>query len=739
MSLPAVLAGVVVASGAINDDMSLSNAFSDEAVSLLQLRANDVDVGNASATKNYWKDGGCAVKHDEPLFCAFNTDTHMSHRFAGGSTDLNQQGAQALARTTDESSSIDVFQTHYSEWKGHYPQLAKVSAVAAKMGDHLIECQMPLDCQMYTQCTVDGVDVTKGELPKQWPSGLYVSRMSGGSICIDSPDGKTSMSLVMDANQMSYKNGINAVNNYDENGIAKGCEAAIRGKSWFNGQVRMEKSIAVTGDNSLCGGPNVVEIPLADSLFSLETSIGLCDLATFKTAGTGARTVIPTDCDKFPPPAAPPTAEEACIKAGCSFENAQKYCEPLQNHDYKFQGCLLDICAECQNDDEMKGIAEEDIIEEEKAEPGPICVESGDECGLPTDTCQKSVVVSLDTVIQNNLAGSGPDAGAQGIRFSRAALVGGQVIDVVLKAVGGTYGGKVSKNGKKGEFGVVSLKSGRTVDLEYSFVDSESGASVSLDAVALSFYDLDEGKKSSSRTTLTACGATNAIITTNTELTVDRPNQCYAVSSSLHGTAANNPSSPGTLSEDQGARSVTLSYESVSSIQVTVAMGKGWGSRNLFWSFQPSIACLAGEASDMPLRLPEAVDMSVPSFKTCPIFHHAQMLDDLGRSAHKNLVPGSGSSPQACYASCKAKYGDKLTAIQGRVSQKSVEGFGPSDSTRECKCGMGVPGTKSHDNYFGFMCPPSNWFCNINIWEECYEMLKTTNINGKVWDWNDMI
>ena len=70
----------------------------------------------------------------------------------------------------------------------------------------------------------------------------------------------------------------------------------------------------------------------------------------------------------------------------------------MQNHDFKFQGCLVDVCAECAGNDEMKDIAEEDIIEEEEGEPGPICMESGDSCGLPTDTCQKSVEVNLDTV-----------------------------------------------------------------------------------------------------------------------------------------------------------------------------------------------------------------------------------------------------------------------------------------------------------------------------------------------------
>ena len=44
----------------------------------------------------------------------------------------------------------------------------------------------------------------------------------------------------------------------------------------------------------------------------------------------------------------------------------------------------------------------------------------------------------------------------------------------------------------QGELGVVSLSSGKTIDLEIWFLDSMSGELVPLDSVALSFYDLDE-------------------------------------------------------------------------------------------------------------------------------------------------------------------------------------------------------------------------------------------------------
>merc|ERR1719263_1781486 len=158
----------------------------------------------------------------------------------------------------------------------------------------------------------------------------------------------------------------------------------------------------------------------------------------------------------------------------------------------------------------------------------------------------------------NNLGGLGPDNGAEEIRFSNAAAVKGQVLDLIIKSTGTGYKAKSPKsNGKSksGAFGVINLKAKSNVDLEFSWVDSTTGDSVVLDQVAISFYDIDEGKKGKSRTTLTACGADNAVVTTNTELSVNTAGGCYAVSSTTHGTAADNPTSPSTLTPNQAARS----------------------------------------------------------------------------------------------------------------------------------------------------------------------------------------
>lgn len=190
------------------------------------------------------------------------------------------------------------------------------------------------------------------------------------------------------------------------------------------------------------------------------------------------------------------------------------------------------------------------------------------------------------------------------IRFEKAAAVNGQILDLLVRATGGNYQGKGDRNGKNKLFGVINMWADRSVTLEFSLVDSGSGKTVTVDSFAISFFDLDEGKKGKARTTITSC-ASNAIFTTNAELAVERPDGCYAVSSTQHGTSKNNPTSPADLTPSQAGRSVTFVYAGgVSSATVTLAIAKGHGARNTFFALEPTLACLDGYDPSLPLKLP---------------------------------------------------------------------------------------------------------------------------------------
>jgi len=318
------------------------------------------------------------------------------------------------------------------------------------------------------------------------------------------------------------------------------------------------------------------------------------------------------------------------------------------------------------------------------------------------------------------LAGAGPDSGAQELRYGNAVAVEGKVLDLVVKVVGGQYQGKASQNGNKGEFGKINMAANSNVDLEFSFVDSATGHPYRLDSVALSFYDLDEGKNAQSRTTITGCGAQNAVVTTDTELTLARPNGCYALSSSQHGTAANNPDGPAGLTEDQASRSVTYTYASVDRITVNLNLAKGWGFRNTMFSLQPTLPCLSGADPNMPTLIEPTIDPDAPSEDTCPFITRG---DGCMWNGRENSVTYNGFGPgdanlQRCHDVCAS--GGRLGAIGREFNGFSHLGYvgGPA----QCECER-EQATQQYDELpdagVSVFCPAWRPRCNLEIFMEC--------------------
>jgi hypothetical protein len=122
-------------------------------------------------------------------------------------------------------------------------------------------------------------------------------------------------------------------------------------------------------------------------------------------------------------------------------------------------------------------------------------------------------------------------------------------------------------------------------------VDSDTGSPVTLDKVAITWYDLDEGKKEKGRATVTTCGSTGAIVSENTELTLNREGHCSTATSSVAGTGKDNPKSPHNLDSVQISRAVTLPFEGVSEWSSTLSLAKGHKGRNFLFAIEPSVAC----------------------------------------------------------------------------------------------------------------------------------------------------
>jgi len=290
-------------------------------------------------------------------------------------------------------------------------------------------------------------------------------------------------------------------------------------------------------------------------------------------------------CAKPPPiPPAPPAKEE-CDTNGCSWTHAQQLCHSLQGDEVLYNDCLFDFCLEC--DDEA---ASELVADQEDEHPEPTCIQGASECE-PDEVCKQAIKMNTLTVTQNNLGGVGPDDGEEEIRYANAAVVNGQKVDLVLTTDGTFKSSKPAKNGKSGAFGLLNVKCGSSLTVNMKVVDSETGAPVTLDSVALTWYDLDEGKKQKGRATVTACGSTGSIVSQNTELTSLREGDCQSFTSSVAGTGKDNPKSPHQLDSVQLSRAVTLPFKGVSEWSSTLSLAKGFKGRNFMFAIEPTVAC----------------------------------------------------------------------------------------------------------------------------------------------------
>jgi len=291
------------------------------------------------------------------------------------------------------------------------------------------------------------------------------------------------------------------------------------------------------------------------------------------------------DCAKPPPSPPPPPAKVSCEENGCSWTHSQQLCSSLEGDDRLYEDCLFDFCLQCKDE-----AAVQFVEQAEDEHPKPICVAGAPECA-PDEVCTESVKMNTLTVSQNNFGGVGPDAGAEEIRYSSAAVVNGRTVDLVLTTDGDFKTHNAAKNGNSGPFGLLNVKCGTSVSVNMKVVDAENGQPVVLDRVALTWYDLDEGKKEKGRATVTACGSTGAVVSENTELTVKREGDCSSSTSSVAGTGKDNPTSPHQLDSVQIARAVTLPFKGVSEFSSTLSLAKGFKGRNFLFAIEPSVAC----------------------------------------------------------------------------------------------------------------------------------------------------
>lgn len=501
-------------------------------------------------------------------YCAFWGDTHTVASYNGKLPDPQQYGLFTLANSLDGRFKSQLYQCP-AWWN---PSIGWINAMAYEIDGTKIQILPPIVGQIGNNGPVyiraNDIEYTSTQLPFTVPGTNIELRAHkppyGFHIVTDGFDARVEMMTKPPGNGNPYC--------YVDTGLRLSPD-----------------NVPNTDENSFCiKGPAAT--PLADdsddadwsvSLFSQADHERICDYCGWYNRMYGSTAGV--KCHK-PPPAPPaPPAKVECEQNECSWTHAQQLCSSLRGDDTLYNDCLFDFCLECDD-----AAATTFVSEDEDENPDPICVAGAPECN-PGEVCTEAVKMNTLTVSQNNLGGVGPDEGAEEIRYSNAAVVNGRAVDLVLTTDGAFKTHKASKNGNSGPFGILNVKCGTSVSVNMKVVDSDNGQPVTLDSVALTWYDLDEGKKEKGRATVTACGSTGAIVSENTELTVVREGDCSSSTSSVPGTGKDNPTSPHQLNSVQIARAVTLPFKGVSEWSSTLSLAKGFKGRNFLFADRKSV------------------------------------------------------------------------------------------------------------------------------------------------------
>jgi hypothetical protein len=571
---------------AMDDILTLDG---DEALSLLQTRAiassnssnpelghdskfnfdNCASFGNAAdilGTKGDWKTTA------DIGFCKCWGDTHCSHmpwdenpaarkKIAAG-LDLHYQynglGASRFAKADDGSWEVQVWQCggRLSSRRG----LGLQRGVAVKVGNYLAEAVLTSNGGY--KCFVNGEDKTEpGGQEFHLPNGFHFR-------CPGTPAGVPAHPPAFCATlEGQFATSVNM----------------WEWKSQLNHVLAVPWSVEVQKANTMCYDASSKDNPMIRHGKQMsQTAVVPSDEVIFSAAafeyigGPSSQCILSEPRQQPQPvdPEGPVDGKSICDdKDPELWEHAQANCAPLkEKHASFYEDCLVDEClrADDSEEEDIEGIVEAEEV-----------VDEGD------DRCTIEPLI-LKKPSYSNLANLGPDTGnPEGILYPDAGVINGQIVNVRLTAVGDYTPSKSSVNKVKNGLGVVNMKCGTSGSFQIK-IESTDGAPISVDALALTVYDLDEGKKTKGRTTVVACGST---MHAGDELSQSSVDNCPSVTSTMHGTAQNNPLEASGVTDEQKSRAVTFAYGAGSSFDLQVSMAKGPKGRNVLFALQPVVGC----------------------------------------------------------------------------------------------------------------------------------------------------
>jgi len=129
-----------------------------------------------------------------------------------------------------------------------------------------------------------------------------------------------------------------------------------------------------------------------------------------------------------------------------------------------------------------------------------------------------------------------------------------------------------------------------SAEFEFSLTGTDDGTPAPINAFYFSVLDLDEGKHSKLRESVTVDGYASSYLTEDTEIKMRTENGVTLFASSMPGNGKDNPKDPEMLNERQKNRAATFLFDSASTWRVGLRVGGGPPSgRNFMFAGKSSV------------------------------------------------------------------------------------------------------------------------------------------------------
>lgn len=232
----------------------------------------------------------------------------------------------------------------------------------------------------------------------------------------------------------------------------------------------------------------------------------------------------------------------------------------------------------------------------EKHCAGIECASTDDEqcCDDESHLCDKTTKLSLTNLVVNNLGGQGPDSGTDHTLTFRNVFPKGEVeVDLVISVVGNYKVNNAARNGRKGKFGVLNVKSGNEAGLKFEFMNSVTGAPETVPGFLFSIYDLDTGSIEGTGIEYVEVSGYNSYKTFEKTDILAEP--IDASSGIFYGTSSgfgfDNPKKLFGLTDQQKMRLVSYEFPATDKFHVNFGATEGEGGRNLYFRGASSFYC----------------------------------------------------------------------------------------------------------------------------------------------------